>query len=98
MQAIPIAIPFSYGVELLHVVGFIYLSKSKHYLASSYVWGLGGMYHSLTSSAHIVSSTVSTVRAALELKNVFEELKKAEDGGITEDRRKELEEKAATKG
>lgn len=90
----------SYGVELLHVVGFIYLSKSKHYLASSHgpLWGIGGMFHSITSSAHIVSSTVSTVRAALELKKVFEELQKAEESGITEERKKELEERAATKG
>ena len=39
------------------------------------------MYHSLSSSAHIVSSTVSTVRAALELKSVFTELEKAEKSG-----------------
>ncbi|CAO1623174.1 unnamed protein product [Sympodiomycopsis kandeliae] len=91
----------SYGLELLHVVGFIYLSKSKHYLASSGpLWGLGGMFHSLSSSAHIVSSTVSTVKSALELKSIFEELKKAEESteGISEEKRKELEEKAAQKG
>lgn len=56
------------------------------------------MFHSLSSSVHIVSSTVSTVRSALELKKVFEELQKAEESGITEERRKELEEQAATKG
>lgn len=41
---------------------------------------------------------MSTVRAALELKSVFAELAKAETSGITEERKKELEEKAATKG
>lgn len=58
------------------------------------------MFHSISSSAHIVSSTVSTVRSALELKSVFEELKKAEESseGISEEKRKELEEKAAQKG
>lgn len=92
----------SYGVELLHVVGGIYLAKSRRYLASSSgplsFMGIGGIYHSLSSSAHIVSSTVSTVRAALELKSVFAELAKAEESGITEERKRELEEKAATKG
>lgn len=58
------------------------------------------MFHSISSSAHIVSSTVSTVKSALELKSVFEELKKAEESaaGISEEKRKELEEKAAQKG
>lgn len=39
-----------------------------------------------------------TVRAALELKSVFEELQNAETNGLSDERRKELEEKAATKG
>ncbi|PWN50839.1 DnaJ-domain-containing protein [Violaceomyces palustris] len=89
----------SYGVELLHAVGFVYSSKSKHYLASTgMLWGIGGMFHSAASSLHVVRETVSTVRAALELKSVFEELAKAEEQGITEERKKQLEEAAAEKG
>jgi len=38
------------------------------------------------------------VRAALELKSVFEELAKAEESGLSEERRKELEDQAASKG
>lgn len=73
-------------------------STALSYLSSP-LGALGGMYHSLSSSAHIVSSTVSTVRAALELKSVFTELEKAEkSGGLTEERKRELEEKAAQKG
>lgn len=44
------------------------------------------------------TAAYGTVRAALELKAVFEELQNAETNGITEERKKELEEKAATKG
>lgn len=89
----------SYGVELLHVVGFVYAAKSKHYLASTGTfWGIAGVFHSAASSFHVVRETVSTVRAALELKQVFEELAKAEEKGITEERKKQLEEDAATKG
>lgn len=40
----------------------------------------------------------STVRAALELKSVFEELQKAESEGLSDEKKKELEEKAAAKG
>lgn len=89
----------SYGVELLHAVGFVYAAKSKHYLASTGIlWGIGGVFHSAASSYHLVRETVSTVRAALELKQVFEELAVAEEKGITEERKKQLEEAAAQKG
>lgn len=89
----------SYGVELLNAVGFVYSAKSKHYLASTgFLGSFGGVFHSAASSIHVVRETVSTVRAALELKNVFEELAKAEDAGITVERKRELEEQAAEKG
>jgi X-domain of DnaJ-containing len=86
-------------VELMHAVGSQYLAKSKHYLAATGMFGaLGGMWHSAGSSVHVIRETVSTVRAALELKTVFEELSKAEEQGITEDRKRQLEEAAAEKG
>lgn len=89
----------SYGVELLHAVAFVYGAKAKHYLAATgMLWGIGGVFHSAASSFHVVRETVSTVRAALELKSVFEELAKAEEQGITEERKKQLEEDAAQKG
>lgn len=46
----------------------------------------------------LLSTAYSTVRAALELKSVFEEIQKAESQGLPEEKRKELEEKAAAKG
>ena len=89
----------SYGVELLHAVGCVYVSKSRHYLATTGMFGSwGGIFHSAHSSFHTVRETVSTVRAALELKNVFEELSKAEEQGITEARKRQLEDEAAEKG
>ena len=42
--------------------------------------------------------TVSTFRAALDLKSVFDELAKAEEEGITEARKQHLEDEAAEKG
>ena len=89
----------SYGVELLHAVGFVYSARSRHYLAANGMFGsISGMFHSAASSIHTVRETFSTVRAALELKSVFEELGRAEEEGITEERRRELEEQAAEKG
>jgi hypothetical protein len=46
----------------------------------------------------IGSETWSTIRTAMELQTVFKELAAAEDKGLSEEQRKELEEKAAAKG
>lgn len=89
----------SFGVEILHAVGFVYAAKSRSYLSSTGMFGtITGFYHAASSSIHTVRETVSTLRAAMELKSVFEELAKAEEDGITEERKKQLEDQAAEKG
>lgn len=89
----------SYGVDLLHAIGFVYTSKSRHYLASySTPWGVGGWLHNVQGKYHVISETVSTVRSALELKRVFDELAAAEKAGISPEEKRRLEEQAAEKG
>lgn len=98
----------SFGPELLRTVGSTYVAKSKRCLTATATgaWGggvalVGGWFHSAKSTAHVFSETVGAVRAAYDVKAVFDELSKAEaaDGpGITEERKKELEELAAKKG
>jgi len=98
----------SFGPELLRTVGATYLAKSKRCLTATATgaWGggvalVGGWFHSAKSTAHVLSETVGAVRAAYDVKAVFDELAKAEaEGGpgLTEERKKELEELAAKKG
>ncbi|EGG08542.1 uncharacterized protein MELLADRAFT_61850 [Melampsora larici-populina 98AG31] len=97
----------SFGPELLRTVGQVYVAKSKRYLSAttSGGWGgvglVGGWIHSAKSTAHVFSETVGAVRAAYDVKAVFDEIAKAEaEGGtgMTEERKKELEEEAARKG
>lgn len=48
----------SYGVELLQTIGFVYLSKAKHYLASSQTFlGVGGWLHNVQGKYHVFSET-----------------------------------------
>lgn len=49
----------------------------------------------MKSTAHIVGQTVSTVRSAYALKDVFEALAAAEKSGLSDEKKKELEDKAA---
>ncbi|GAA5824841.1 hypothetical protein JCM3770_001139 [Rhodotorula araucariae] len=90
----------SYGVELLHAVGLVYTMKSKHFLASTgpIPFGVGGWFHAAKSTAHILNATVSTVRSAYALKDVYEAIQKAEQSGLPEEEKRKLEDKAAQMG
>ncbi|KAF6752393.1 DnaJ-domain-containing protein [Ephemerocybe angulata] len=90
----------SYGVELLQTIGFVYVAKAKHHLATSQTFlGVGGWLHNVQGKYHVFSETVSTLRSAIELKAVFDQLAAAEKaGGLSPEERKRLEEQAAEKG
>jgi len=88
----------SYGVELLHAIGYVYIAKSRQYLASNATpFGVGGWFHGVKGNVNFFSETVSTVRAAMELKNIFEQIEQSEKKGLTEADKKRLEEQAAEK-
>ncbi|TDL20410.1 DnaJ-domain-containing protein [Rickenella mellea] len=90
----------SYGVELLHAIGFVYASKARHYLASNQSFlGVGGWFHNVSGKYHVFSETVSTLRSAIELKSVFDQIQAAEKAGnLSPEEKKRLEEQAAEKG
>ncbi|KAG2052376.1 DnaJ-domain-containing protein [Suillus hirtellus] len=90
----------SYGVELLQAIGFVYVSKAKHYLATNQSFlGVGGWFHNVQGKYHVFSETVSTLRSAIELKSVFDQIAAAEKAGnLTPEEKKKLEEQAAEKG
>ncbi|EJT98184.1 DnaJ-domain-containing protein [Dacryopinax primogenitus] len=88
----------SYGVDLLHAIGYVYVAKSRQYLASNATpFGVGGWFHGVKGNVNLFSETVSTVRAAMELKSIFEQIEQSEKKGLTEADKKRLEEQAAEK-
>ncbi|KAJ7905010.1 DnaJ-domain-containing protein [Mycena leptocephala] len=91
----------SYGVDLLQAIGFVYVSKAKHHLATNQTF-LGSVGGCTTCKANITSSakrTVSTLRSAIELKSVFDQIQAAERAGnLSPEDKKKLEEQAAEKG
>ncbi|KAG6840943.1 hypothetical protein C0991_003127 [Blastosporella zonata] len=90
----------SYGLELLHAIGFVYAAKAKHFLATNQtLFGVGGWLHNVQGKYHVFSETVSTLRSAIELKSVFDQIAAAEKAGnLTPEEKKKLEEQAAEKG
>jgi hypothetical protein len=48
----------SFGVELLHAIGFVYSSKAKHFLASQQsIFGVGGWIQGVQNRYHVFSET-----------------------------------------
>jgi len=90
----------SYGVELLNAIGFVYVSKAKQFLATSQTFfGVGGWLHNVQGKYHVFSETVSTLRSAIELKSVFDQIQAAEKAGnLSPEEKRRLEEQAAEKG
>ncbi|KAI7817763.1 X-domain of DnaJ-containing-domain-containing protein [Gamsiella multidivaricata] len=88
----------SYGVELLHAIGFTYTLKAKQYLGKNEMLGLGSWFHGVREKGHILSETVSTLRAAMDLQQSFSQLQEAEKEEMDEAAKKALEEAAASKG
>lgn len=87
----------SYGVELLHAIGFTYSLKAKQYLGGEQIFGLPRFGHILREKGHVFSETISTLRSAIDLQNSFKELQKAEQEGLEGDEKSKLEEATASK-
>lgn len=48
----------SYGVDLLNTIGFTYVSKAKHHLATQQTFmGMGGWLHNVQGKYHVFSET-----------------------------------------
>ncbi|KAI7907773.1 X-domain of DnaJ-containing-domain-containing protein [Cokeromyces recurvatus] len=86
----------NHGVELLHTIGNIYITKANQYNKKSSMFGLGGTYYSIMEKGYIFSQTVEALRTAYNLQSTFGELQKAEENGVSEEERGKLEEAAAT--
>ncbi|ESK98220.1 chaperone regulator [Moniliophthora roreri MCA 2997] len=90
----------SYGADLLQAIGFVYVSKAKHHQATNQSFlGVGGWLHNVQGKYHVFSETVSTLRSAIELKAVFDQIQAAEKAGnLSPEEKQKLEEQAAEKG
>ena len=60
----------SYGVDLLHAIGFVYSQKAKQYLAANQSFlGMGGWLHNVQGKYHVFSETYVALRCYMAHKN-----------------------------
>ncbi|KAJ1910749.1 hypothetical protein IWQ60_010491 [Tieghemiomyces parasiticus] len=88
----------SYGVPLLHAIGYVYSYKARQFLQRSEFFGLRSFIHNVQDTGHRIGGTFSTIRSAVDLQRTYEELQAAEQRGLTPEQKQQLEELAARKG
>ncbi|SCV05995.1 LANO_0H19790g1_1 [Lachancea nothofagi CBS 11611] len=66
----------SFGLDILHTIGYVYCEKAQIFLKSQQVWGFGGVFQSLKAKSGVVMDTLKTVSAALDAQNTMQELEK----------------------
>jgi hypothetical protein len=84
----------SYGLELLHSIGGVYLLKAKHYLGMK-GGGMPSIFLGFKQKKHIVKELWNTVKVTMDVQAAAEQISKAE--GMEDSEKMKLEEEVSTK-
>ena len=92
----------SFGIEILHTIGNIYLSKSTSFLKSQkpIIGGVSGFFSRLKDKGSMVKDTWGTVSTAIQAQMEIEEMARAEEKGgeeWTDERKAEYEKRVTGK-
>ena len=88
----------SYGVELLHAIGYCYSNRAKQFLSRNDLLGIPNWFQSVAEKTHIFSETISTFRTAIDMQATLTKLQTADEKGMDEKEKAVLEEQVAFKG
>ncbi|KAI8061167.1 X-domain of DnaJ-containing-domain-containing protein [Gongronella butleri] len=86
----------SYGIELLHAIGYVYSSKAKHFLGMK-GGELPSIFLGLKQKKHIVKELWTTLKSAMDIQAAAEMMAKAEQAGVDQADKLKLEEEISTK-
>jgi hypothetical protein len=90
----------SFGLEILHAIGMIYLFKATSLLKSTKMFGMGSFWSRLKDKGQMAKDTWGTISTAIDAQMSMEEMAKAEEAGgdaWTDERRAELEKRVTGK-
>ncbi|KAK8237945.1 DnaJ domain protein [Phyllosticta capitalensis] len=71
----------SFGLEILHAIGQVYLSKGGNFLKSQKFLGIGGFFGRLKDKGQLAKETWGTISTAIDAQMSMEEMAKAEERG-----------------
>jgi hypothetical protein len=90
----------SFGIELLHAIGYTYLTKATNFLKSQGMFGLRGIWSRFKEKGAVVKDTWNTISTAIDAQVTMEEMARLEkEGGETwtDEKRAEYEKKVTGK-
>ena len=72
----------SFGIEILHSIGHVYVTKASNYLKSQGLFGsAGGFFGRLKEKGNMVKDVWGTISSALDAQTTMEQMAKAEEAG-----------------
>lgn len=71
----------SFGLEILHAIGHVYVSKGTNFLKSQKFFGIGGFFGRLKDKGSLAKDMWGTISTAMDAQLSVEELAKMEEKG-----------------
>ncbi|KAI1375470.1 DnaJ-domain-containing protein [Hypoxylon crocopeplum] len=71
----------SFGLDILHAVGSVYLSKATALLKSQKFLGIGGFFSRMKDKGTLVKETWNTISSAIDAQQTMEEMARMEQAG-----------------
>ena len=71
----------SFGIEILHAVGYTYMSKATSFLKSQKFLGISGFFSRLKDKGQLAKDTWGTISTAIDAQLTMEEMAKLEEAG-----------------
>lgn len=90
----------SFGLEILHAVGTIYVQKGTSFLKSQKFLGISGFFSRLKDKGNLAKETWGTISTAIDAQVTMEEMAKMEERGgeeWTDEKKAEYEKKVTGK-
>ncbi|KAG6336462.1 hypothetical protein ID866_2633 [Astraeus odoratus] len=83
----------SFGVELLHAIGTVYLMKATSFLKSKKFFGMGGFWSRIKEKGSIAKDAWGVIGSALSVQSLIQEMEKLQaKGDVAEEELRALEE------
>ncbi|KAI0000732.1 DnaJ-domain-containing protein [Xylariaceae sp. FL0662B] len=90
----------SFGLDILHAIGSVYLSKATALLKSQKFLGIGGFFSRMKDKGTLVKETWNTISSAIDAQQTMEEMARMEQVGgeeWTDERKVEYERRVTGK-
>ncbi|KAL2114945.1 hypothetical protein VTJ04DRAFT_10608 [Mycothermus thermophilus] len=90
----------SFGIDILHAIGQVYISKATALISSQKFFGMGGFFTRMKDKGMMVKDTWNTISSAIDAQHTLEVMARLEQQGgedWTEEKKMEYERRATGK-